>query len=143
MGKYKKQPKKKIIQYFKEAKYVVGGILLVLAFIAGIFSFDNRYFKAAEAQQQKQEATKSFDQVYKNLQVQQEQIESWKKKHDLQDELKELINEEKRLYDREKSLKQEIKRDPKDKLLKDELEEVQKSRDDVKKQMFDLKNKMR
>ena len=46
-----------------------------------------------------------------------------------------LQQDEKRLYDRERSLKREITRYPKDQSLKDELSDVQKQRNDTTNQI--------
>jgi len=116
---------------------------VALGLIGSLFSFDSRYQKEADAQQQKLQAIESFKELNKSIQMQQQQTEEKWKKHDIQDELKSLLAEEKRLYDRERSLKNDLKKNPNDKTTKDELEDVQKERDDVKKQIFDIKSKMR
>jgi len=113
-----------------KVKENIGVILLIFGLITGIFALDGRYNKEIQAQQQKQETIKNFDQLNKNL-IQQKQ----------QNDLMFLQQDERRLYDRERSLKRDLSRNPKDQVLMEELRETQKERDDVKNQINILKTK--
>ncbi len=116
----------------KGAWKILLSIGVALALVVSILNFDARYFKTADAQSQKQESLKSFEMLQKSLGQQSQQTE-----------LQFLQQDEKRLYDRERSLKRDLAKSPKDKTILDELQETQKEREDVKKQISDLKNRMR
>jgi mannose/fructose/N-acetylgalactosamine-specific phosphotransferase system component IID len=113
-----------IINVIKDAKYVIGGIMVVLALMASIFSFDSRYYKTAEAQQQQQQLYKSFDDFR------------------LRGELRDLQLEQKRLYDLESSLKRDLERYPKDLRIKEYLFETQRAIEDNKKEIEDIKKQI-
>jgi hypothetical protein len=108
---------------FRKVRENIGVIMILLALVAAIFALDNRYFKTAEAQQQEQKYAQAINQLNKNLQLQG------------------LSQEEKRLYDKERVIKRDLARTPKDQTLADELQETQKDRDDVKKQINIMKAK--
>jgi hypothetical protein len=113
-----------IVRTIKDAKYIIGGILLVLALIASVFSFDSRYSKTAEAQQQQQQMYKTFDDFR------------------LKSDLRSLQSEQKRLYDRERDLKRDLERYSKDPRLKEDLSETQRSIENNKKEIEDTKKQI-
>jgi superfamily I DNA and RNA helicase len=127
--------KKKKGTFLSKLKENIGIILLTLALIGGIFAFDSRYEKSLQAQQQKEEVLKSFEQLNKNLTQQKQQNDTLFQQQKQQADQNFLQQDEKRLYDREKSLKREIQRYPKDQSLKDELSDVQKQRNDLTNQI--------
>lgn len=116
--------KKGIGKTIGDAKYIIGGIMVVLALAASIFSFDSRYFKTAEAQQQQQQIYKSFDEFQ------------------LKGEMRNLSNEQRRLYDRQRDLKRDLERYPNDRRLKEDLENVQRDIEDNKKEIADTKKQL-
>jgi uncharacterized protein YlxW (UPF0749 family) len=120
----KNQVKDGIISTVKDAKYIIGGIMVVLALIASVFSFDNRYFKTVEAQQQQQQLYKTFDDFRLNS------------------DLRSLQNEQKRLYDHERNLKRDLERYPKDPRVKEDLSETSRSIEDNKKEIDDTKKQI-
>ena len=120
MGKKRKVSTKDEKSLLSKVKENIGLILLLLGLIAGIFAFDSRYFKEAEAQQLAQQSLKALQ----NLQ--QQTNENF------------LREKDERLYDRQKDLKRQLRTEPKNQDLVDELNEVIKTRDSVQKKLSDF-----
>jgi len=148
MGKKKVKVKKAkeknggFVSAIKGSWKILLSIGVALSLVGSIFTFDGRYFKTVQAEQQKQEVVKSFENLNKSFQIQQEQLDQRWKKQNIENQLNDLIRDERRLYDRERQLKKDAQRFPKDTDSKQELEEIQKDRDDVKRQILDLKNQL-
>lgn len=139
----KKKKEADFLSLFRNSWKLLLSIGIALGLVSSFFSLDSRYQKAAVAEQEKQQIIKSFEQLNKSLEIQQQVTEEKLKKQNLEFELKILLSEEKRLYDRERTLKKDLEKYPNDKRIKEELEETQREREDVRKQIFELKSKMR
>ena len=92
--------------WYKKISGILGVVVISAGIISGIFTIDNRYAKCQNVEELKQDTSKTLQQVRVDMQ---------------QDRVNDRYD---RLRDRKRDLEYQLRKNPNDKDLKNDLEEV-------------------
>jgi len=140
---HKQEEKGGVLLAVKGSWKILLSIGIALSLAGSLFTFDNRYFKTAAAEQQQKETIKTFEQFQKGFDASQKQLQEDRKRDKLESQLRDLQIEQKLLLRREGELLRAIDKNPKDSRLKDDLITVRRDLDENKSEITATKSQMR